>query len=256
MNTNFSTIVALSGISLAGQLSAATIMGAISADTPSDSVSYDLSALGTSDWAIWHNPATEANSTTVLADPSVSKAGSTIIGNIVPVGGSTTVRSSDSNTRPSTDFSYGSDATTGIGGSVTNAIGYFNSSLNTTDVGVGLSITLPTADTYEVTIFTALFGDTENRGTVGDFEATIGTATYSNSGQTDDSVTAKNSYFYTLLVTSDQPGNILQISNTLSEAGAANSHTLINGAAVRVVPEPSIFAMLSIAGLMAFRRRR
>ena len=243
--------ILLSSLALvsASQMQAATIVG----NTSAYSSPANLSTAGTTDWAYW-NDAT--NSTFTSAAPTNRKSGATAISSIFPVAGGSMVRATTSSTTTSTGFTYGSAGTSPASGTVSNSIGYFNSSLNSNGAGVSLTVTLPTVAIYEVTIWGAMFGAS---GQTGAFNASLPgavPASYSNSTATDDGMGNKNSYVYTMTVTPETAGAVLSVNYTLSGTNNGSSHVLINGAAVRVVPEPSAIALLSLGGLLVFRRRR
>ena len=91
---------------------------------------YNLSAMGTNDWAYWSSSASSG----VSGVPTNEMSGATLIGNMSAVGGGT-LRGSTSTTRPAYDFAYANGATP-VSGITSNVVGLFNTQLNTAGAGV------------------------------------------------------------------------------------------------------------------------
>jgi hypothetical protein len=226
---------------------AAAIIGAVDSD-PSNSV--DLTALDALDWVFWSTGTSNASGVPTHR----MTAGASIIGNMAAVGGDG-LRGSTSDTKPETLFSY----TDGTPASATaiRATGLFNQTLRQMNVGGEVTLTLPTTDTYYISLWVANYGGT------GTLTASLpGAASYQDSSTTyTNSATTKDSALYTFTVTPDAAGDILTLRYVLTAFDSrvtANNHTAITAVAVQAVPEPSTFALaaLGLIGLGAWGWRR
>lgn len=230
---------------LPGTASAVTLTGIL---TPTGDADFNLTTLGTSDWAYWN---TSANPATGI--PTNEKAGGTLISNITPVGGGG-VRGSSAPTQPVYDFIF-TDGTAPVAGTVNNATGLFNTQLDMDGAGVSLNVLLPTTDDYQVTLFLAGFAGT------GQLTASLPGAILVDSSFTFGAGAIKDSYYYTFLASPDNPGDLLNFSFILT-SGTANSHVLFSGVAVSalaaVIPEPATLtlAAMGIVAVGCLRRRR
>ena len=243
-------IVAVTVAAVSAQGQAAVITGTFTSVADSD---FDLTSLGTADWAYWNtssNPATGGPKTN-------EKSGGTAIGTISPVGGGD-VRGSTSGTRPVYDFTF-TDGTSPVSGTVDNAIGLFNTQLDTVGAGVSLDVILPAATTYAVYVWAGAY-ETD----VATFAASVSGATdYVNTSLSHTGGAPKASALYTLTVTPDTAGDTLGLSLTLTDDGSGgSSNVLISGVAVAAVrqpdliPEPATLSLLGLGALLALRRRR
>ena len=209
---------------------------------------YDLSALGSGDWAYW---STTANPTS--GSPTNEMSSSTLIGSLTAIGGGN-LRGSGT---PVGDISFAfNNGTAPVSGPVSGISGVFNSITNTSGTGVALAITLPTTDTYEVRIWG------------GGYNVDVGTFTASLPGATDfvdTSLSAgqsnpKQSILYTLTVTPDTANDVLSLSLVNTTDGAGNAgHVLLAGAAIQAVPEPAtlpLLLVLTATGVTLVRKRR
>ena len=236
-------------IAISLPLSAATLMGTRTTVGPS-APAFNLTTIGTSDWAYWETAANPATGT-----PTDEKSGATIVSSMIAIGGGS-VRGSSSATRPNASFSWMDGANVAMG-SQTRATGLFNSDIDTGNRGVGMTITIPTTETYQITVWTYNFGG------AGTFSASLpGATTYSNTTASSLNSDPKASYFYTLTVTPDAvngTANVLSLQNLLvtDDTGRSNTNVGISGVAVSVVPEPSSVFLVSLASmtLLGFRRR-
>lgn len=198
---------------------------------------------GTVDWVLW-------NSTSPTAVPTQEKAGGTAISSATAVGVGTTL-----NDVGGTDLSFStvSGATSGSQFSRALAAQPFNSS----GQGVGLSITVPTLDTYHARIY------------VGGFRVTLATITATLSGATPLVATdtfdvgdgGKDAGVLNLTFTPDSLSggdNVLNVSIVLTtDDPGSDSHVLMQGATLSIIPEPGSLALLGLGGLsIAVGRRR
>lgn len=251
MNTN-QRIGILAGVLLLGlavMAPAATITGSYTA-IPSVT-SYNLTALGTLDWAYWD---VLSNSTiTPPAAPTNEKSGGSLISGIGAIGGiSGTVRGSTASTKPLGSYSF-TDGTSPTSGSVTQATGLFNATLNTLGTGVTVSVMLPAVQTYQIDVWGAAFDATAT------FQATLpGATAFTNSTLSGPASGVKASALYTLLAKPDTAGDTLTINLTVSALdGADLSHVILSGVAVSAVPTPAALPSgLGLLILMTIRRRR
>lgn len=238
-------LVVLSGLFTSASASAALIQGIFTGGNPD--VNYDLTSLGSLDWAYWNKT---SDTTGLDGTPNNQKNGATLIGNIVAVAGSS-LRGSSSMNRALYDFSYTGDGTSPASGSVTNAQGIFNSALDSNGAGLGLTIDLPTLQTYLITVWVGGFG------AVGVFNASLPGATPYSDSSFSASGTRLGAY-YTLTVTPDTAGDDLNISFVLNEQSSlSSSHVQIAAVAVSPIPEPGAIGLLTLAVLpLSLRRRR
>ena len=110
-------------IAFALPLSAATLMGTRTTVGPS-APAFNLTTIGTSDWAYWETAANPATGT-----PTDEKSGATIVSSMIAIGGGN-VRGSSRQQGP-TPASLGRTARMWPMGSQTRATGLFNSDLDT-----------------------------------------------------------------------------------------------------------------------------
>jgi len=217
---------------LAGILSAATIDGLFSGNASATNT-YDLSTLGTVDWAYWD----ETSSTSLPGDPTNEKSGGALIGNIYGVGTVNTVRGPSSRTSlPTMRFMF-SDGASNPSGVVTNPVGLFNSAATAAiSNGVGLVIDLPTTNTYQITVFVSGYG-----GAAGRFTASLNGATdYVSTNYLDISGGSNDSAFYTLYVKPDTAGDDLTVKFVLAVVPQGFDIVNVNGVAVSLAPPVSI----------------
>lgn len=195
---------------------------------PVAGISYDISALGSVDWAYWNttdNPATGA--------PTNEKAGGSAIGNIKGIGAATSVRGTSS--KVDTDFTF-TDGQTVASGTANNVSGLFNTVLNTEGTGAQLDIALPTAgQTYTVTIWTGAH-ETVAAAIVASLPGALNyeITTGGPGGNYGDSAKPKESYAYTFTVVADTAGAIFSFK--IATAGfyeGTTGHVIITGAAVK-----------------------
>ncbi|MBI1371053.1 MAG: hypothetical protein GC162_20680 [Planctomycetes bacterium] len=231
----------LLAFAFAPRADAATITGTV---TPiPTTTSFPLTSNNTLDWAYWNTTSTGLSSP--LA-PTNRKAGGSLISGVSKIGGSS-LRGSSTTTRVSFAFSDGASPTNGP---ASNVSGIFNSTLNSNGVGVTLNVTLPTVDTYFISVWAGAFDGTVR------FQATLpGATTFLNTAFTAGHSSPKEAALYYLLATPNSPGDVLTLNLTLLNTASTNAHVLLAGLAV-VIPAPSAFpAGLSLLSLPLLRRR-
>jgi hypothetical protein len=234
-------------------VNAAVISGVVSADF-SGNTTYDLTSLGTLDWAYWN---LAANPTTGV--PTNSKNGATLIGSATAVGGGN-VRGSTTTTGsvPESYFTFSDGTTTASATTGVMSTGIFNTQLATLGAGVSLMVDLPTVQTYTVYIWASAFSLSSST-----FTASLNGATsFVSSALVDNtSSSSKDTYLITLTVTPDNPGDDLVITAIAGNSLGASSHVLISGIAVSAtaIPEPGtagFLAGIAALGVGAIARRR
>ena len=223
------------GLFAVARLSAAQISGTVSAQISNTAAAFDLTALGTSDWAYWN----KADLVTVVTlAPANEKAGATLISVVSPVGG-TAVRGTNSATKPPVDFSF-TDGTSPTSGTQTDPTAVFNSTLGAASIGTSFTVTLPTVNTYQILVWAGGFASTGATAKTR-LSATVGAVSYSSPGETIIPGTPKPTFLYTLTVTSDTANQVVTVSNILAELSGTttNAHALIVGSAVSLSSTPS-----------------
>ncbi|MGE9268297.1 MAG: PEP-CTERM sorting domain-containing protein [Verrucomicrobiales bacterium] len=231
---------------------AATVVTGSSATA---SGSYNLTDLGSSDWAYWSTTANNSHSGAALN----SKSGASLIGDLTAIGGNpagtgNTLRGSSASNVVNT-FSWTGDGFSPASGSNGTVRGIFNTTLDATDAGVRLTVTLTDAATYSLNLWTLVFDGTSTL-TVSDDGGS--STLFTSSGESFGTGNPKGSHLHTLTVTTDTPGTTLTIDNILTVNGNLNgsSHAGFSGAAISVIPEPSAMILTSIGALLVFRRKR
>ncbi|WP_309399781.1 PEP-CTERM sorting domain-containing protein [Cerasicoccus maritimus] len=236
----------------ASYLQAATLDGSFV--TTTQSTTWDLTALGTDDWEYWSTTASSFDG----SPTNFKSGGNGSLSDLYAVGGGG-LRGTGSSALTDIHISYtdGSSPTSADA----SLRGAFNSQLSVEGAGVGLDITLPTTDTYEVKIFTGGYFDS-SAGSVGTFTATLdGATTYTDSSLISTVNNPKAGIVYTLLVTPDSANDVLSVSMVLSsrQGTNGNQHTYMAAVTVSQVPEPAtyaLFAGLAMLGLAVYFRRR
>ncbi len=220
--------VIVCGVFVTATLSAAQISGVVSAQIANSAAAYDLTVLGSADWAYWHKADLVAVAT--LA-PANEKAAATLISAMSPVGG-TAVRGTNSTSKPPVDFSF-IDGTSPTSGTQTDPTAVFNSTLGAASIGTSFTVTLPTVNTYQISIWAGGFASAGATAKTR-LSAAVGAASYSSPGETIIPGAPKPTFLYTLTVTSDTANQVVTISNILAELSGTttNAHALIVAAAV------------------------
>lgn len=216
----------------ASSLHAAEIVGTV--EEASVEAPFELTALGELDWAYWNTSANPAPS----GDPTNRKTGGSMIGAISAVGG-TGIRGAGSAATGTYDFTDGTSPASGSGITLT---GLLNQSLGSANTGVELTMTLPTAGTYEILVWTPNYSNSVSA--TFELTATIGGETYLSPlvGGGNPPLT----HIHTLTVTADSPDQVLTLSNVIRTVGTdGNGHARISAVAVSagVPPTPDTFTL-------------
>lgn len=240
---NLALITGVAVTALAAQGNAAVIAGSYADVGDAD---FNLTTLGTVDWAYWTGQGT--------GTPSNEKLTGTLIGNITAIGGDG-VSGSTSSTLPAFDFDF-VDGTSPVTGTANNPTGRFNNPTNTAGIGVSLDLTLPTTDTYTINLFASAF-----RVDISTFTASIdGASDFVSTGLDHAGSGSKQGGLYTLSVTPDTAGDVLSLDLILTDIGS-NGFANVGYSAITVsatpIPEPASAAVAMMGlGLLATRRRR
>jgi len=222
----------------AASVQAATLSGTFTGLT--SGTHFNLTDLGTNDWAYWGATGTPASVSGVATN--TKSGGDSLIGDLYATGTGATLTTSTGDTEAVFDFTDG----TSPASASTIATGLLASPFNTNDVGVGLDIVLPTTEEYTIYIWASSYQANQARLTVSlsgasDYSATVG----SNGAGT------KQTVFYTITAQADNPGDVLTINQVMvSSAGNTFSHVLLSGAAISVIPEPSTATLLTATGAL------
>jgi len=182
-----------------------------------NSPNYDLTNVhGTDDWAYWAGTGNPEPGT-----PSNDKSGSTLIGDMSPVGGGA-LRGSGSSSKPLYDFVF-TDGTSGDS-PAENLIGLFNTQLDTIGAGVQVNVTSPTADPFKIYVWATAFAAEAT------FTATVGAA--SDSATYTSTANRTPGAFYTITVDPDTSGETVNLQLTLTSDNGASAHVSLAGVAV------------------------
>ncbi|MGC4002005.1 MAG: hypothetical protein QM811_02190 [Pirellulales bacterium] len=238
-------VVGLSIVLVGWESCAAILQGSATAPssytvaTDSNALIANLSSAGSVDWAYWSS----ALGASAPGTPTNSKLSATPIGSITSIGAGTLRGSSSTNVNGRFTYTDGTSptASTAPGQAIT---GLFNETLNTNNVGVSLPISLPTTDTYLITLWVSGFNAT------GAMTASLTGAT----NYTDSSLAfqgTKNAGYYTFLAKADTAGDTLTLNYVTASNSNASSHVLIAAATVAIapIPEPSTFAVLAFGAI-------
>lgn len=225
----------------ASTASAATILGSsviVSEGGTGDD--FNLTSLGTSDWVVWNS----TSGGTGAATPTNSMSGGILISDLTAIGGGA-VRGTGSGNNSAADFSF-TNGTPTASATIINAVGAFNTGLDVLDSGISMTLTLPTAASYTILIWGAAFEATQGTLTA----SLTGATNYVNTSLSGGSGAPKSTMLYTLTATPDTAGDTLTVQLQLTgQTATANSHVLISGAAISVVPEPGT-ALLLVPGVL------
>ena len=247
----------LSLLAFTAQLASAASINFIGRTDLASEASFNLTEIGTTDWAYWDTNATTGVSGAATNDMN----GGFGIGSISNVGTGTELRGTAS-AAVDTVFSY-SNGASDLSGTENGVTGLFSTVLATSNEGVQLDITLADAgQAYEINIWTGAYA-TQN----GSIVASMNGATSYSSGNTGgagdsgwygDSSTPREPYLYTFNVIADNPNEVFNFSITTAGNQNGSSHVLIAAATVTAVPEPGSYALLAgfcMLGFVMLRRR-
>ncbi|MGE9266793.1 MAG: hypothetical protein ACQKBY_01750 [Verrucomicrobiales bacterium] len=231
-----------------GTLPAATLSVTRSAELAENST-FNIDDYGALDWAIWKN---SGGTGAALATPTHFKAGANLISDLSVVGGGGFQGSI--NSVSNWDFIFTGSGGSPVSGTSTNVNGVFNDQLQTQGAGLGLNITLPTTDTYKISLFAAAYGVDGPGGLLtADLDGLVDTS----GGVQGDFIAPKDMYLFTIIAQADTAGQVLNIEFINNDpTSGGNAHVLINAAAIQIVPEPGSLSLLGLAALPLLRRRR
>ncbi len=211
-----------------------------------DDPNYDLTVTyGRADWAYWTTP-----SSPVAGAPTNAKAGGVLISDMSVVGGGN-LRDSTSGNKPIYDFVY-SDGTSPAAGSVSDAIGLFNSQLGSAGVGAGVQVDViaPTADPFTIFVWATGYRAT------GQLTATMGSVLDTDSYAFGD---RKPGQFFAIDVDPDAGGELVSLQWIMTAQTDGNANVSLTGVAANPgVPEPAsaLMLMLALPAVAARLRRR
>jgi hypothetical protein len=253
-------VITLSSIALTLQIASAANINFIGRTDVADEAPYNLTEMGTTDWAYWDtnsNPAASGNATNDMS-------GGVGIGSIsiFRTGSATgTDLRGTASAAINTEFSY-SNGISDASGTEEGVTGLFSTEIAESGEGVQLAITLADAgQTYTINIWTGGYA-TE----FGSIVASMNGATSYVSGNTSgtgasnwygDNTAPREPYLYTFTVVADNPNEVFNFSIETAGNQQSASHVLIAAATV-AVPEPSSYALLAgvcMLGFVALRRR-
>ena len=137
---------------------------------------------------------------------------------------------------------------------LTDVNGVFHPVLRTVGNGVGLTVTLPTTGTYQITLYVAGYDTTSQlRATLPGLADPV----LNNSFAPGFPVSSvKRMGIFTIEATADTAGDLLNLQLTNTSDSNENAHVMITAAAVQLIPEPSAMALAALAGGLALARRR
>lgn len=212
MKNHFLPVLACSAFCASQPTNGATLL--VGNPTASGSnASYNLTSYGALDWAVWKKA--NGSNSAANAIPTDSKSGGTALSDLFTVGTTSGAGfRASTNSAPNWDFTY----TDGItAGPTENANGVFHDTLGTAGKGVGLTVTLPTTNTYRITFFVAGYNTTTLLTA-----SLTGATTVTNNLFTPLVSDPKNMAIFEIDATADNANDILslQIVNTaLSNPG-------------------------------------
>lgn len=215
------------------------------ATAQADNLTFDIAAAGGLDWALWKKVTADTNKEV----PTNSKLNGTAISDLSAFGGAGI--NTSGNSVPNWDFSY-SGGTSPASGTLTDVNGVFNSTLSTKGVGLSFTVTLPTTDLYQISIWTAGYGMS------GLLTASMPGASDSTGSFTADTGGIKDMFLFTINAQADVAGQAVTVSvvNNSTTGATASSHVIISAIAVQQIPEPSALALCSLGVFGLLRRRR
>lgn len=222
--------------------------------------SFNLTEIGTADWAYWDTNANPAASGAATNDMN----GGFGIGSISNFGTGTSLRGTSA-AAVDTVFAY-SNGSSDVSGTENGVTGLFSALIATSNEGVQLDFTLADAgQAYEINIWTGGYA-TQFASIVASMNGatsyvsgnTSGTGTSTgNNNWYGDSSTPREPYQYTFRVIADNANDVFNFSIATAGQQNSSSHVLIAAATVAAVPEPgsyALFAGFCMLGFVMLRR--
>ena len=203
------------------------------------------------DWSIWKKPGTTDASLGVATN---TKASSSAISDLFIVGAANSEFRASTSSTPDWDFTYTGGVNAPASSTLTDVNGVFHPVLRTVGNGVGLTVTLPTTGTYQITLYVAGYDTTSQlRATLPGLADPV----LNNSFAPGFPVSSvKRMGIFTIEATADTAGDLLNLQLTNTSDSNENAHVMITAAAVQLIPEPSAMALAALAGGLALARRR
>lgn len=209
--------------------------------------SVNLTAEGSSNWAIWNSRSNPA--TTPTADFFMNSGTVGTISGITRTTGSGVRGTESLASYPTGTFTWSN----GNDNNVPAQISGMFTTTNQTTAGVQFTITdlpsLTNGQVYQITLYGSAFrGRAEVTATVGSLTATVDGIT-----KTEAKTVEQYQFFYN----PDSAVDVLTLSSRLAVDSGSNSHSLINGVSIAVVPEPSslLLGAFGVLSLLGVRRR-
>ncbi|MBC2602786.1 PEP-CTERM sorting domain-containing protein [Puniceicoccus vermicola] len=246
-------------LALTTQFASAASINFIGRTDLASAAAFDLTEIGTTDWAYWDSAVTTSPGVSGTATNEMD--GGFGIGSISVSGIGSYLRGT-SGFAINTEFSFsnGSGVESGTEAGVT---GLFSEELATAGEGVQLDITLAEAgQEYVINIWTGGFA-TQFATVVGSMN---GAESYTSGntggsgfgGAYGDSASPREPYLYTFNVIADNPNEVFNFSIATAGTQSSSSHVLIAAASIAAVPEPGTYALLAgfcMLGFVMMRRR-
>lgn len=207
---------------------------------------YNLTTLGSSDWAYWDSATTA---------PTNSKSGADLISGVSIVGTGSLTNSGSANAALTFSFT---DGVSPVSGSELGSIGgiFSNNYNNTAPEGVQFTVTLPTTELYELRVWggSYLSNDFDLNVTMdGATPLTIGRQTVAGN---------LNTNYYTIQLQADSADTVATISLLDMETtipGGTGEGVRLYGVSLATIPEPNAalaLGLFAVAGVIMRRRIR
>lgn len=209
--------------------------------------SVDLSAIGTTNWAVWDSRSNPDS--TPSPDFHMGSGTTGLISGISRTTGSGVRGTENTGSYPSGVFTWSNGNNNTVPAQIT---GMFTTT-DQTVAGVQFTITelpvLTDGQYYQINLYGSAYNGTAQ------VTATLGALTQSITGTATGGT--KNIDLYQFLYNPDNQNDVLTLSSILFVDDGDSAHALINAVAISIVPEPSsaLIAGFGILGLFGIRRR-